>query len=544
VNSAWIRIDFPGTKQLPALLGLTTTSLVLDKIEPGTHLLGFTVVDANEMPLGEREEISFDIVLPDSELVKNRLSLDHLERKSHVNLALNSKIHHNMKEQIQLVFVGSCKMDGQKTIWLEQFARLDRNRYDMCFVSFMQEPLEDQLSSTLASRLRALDIPLILEPIPTISFQEAAQTPTNGGALKYDGQQATLDAYLLERLTLAQENPNNCEPQFVRRTWLHLVNVFARLRADIVVFANARESSDALLTRAASIGRPSAKIVMELPNLFPHPHALDAVDVLVAPSHYAATHESIIFAIGNREIPVIVVNPGVDVKVFNSSATASASGGCHPHCQFRQAASKPCACDTVGFLARVAPEKSPGLLLHAAASVLEQRPFTRFVIVGHGDALPALAELAHAYGIQGAVHFAGAVYGAQSVAERYAAFDLIVNPSLRAWSETLCIANLEAMSLGLPVVSYGVGGIGEYLRHEQNGILINSTNPLILATAILNLLQDSEKRQRLGSTARQTVLDNFLVENQIRKYDLLYSSLHRRRPIPFFSYSGETTTIM
>jgi glycosyltransferase involved in cell wall biosynthesis len=43
--------------------------------------------------------------------------------------------------------------------------------------------------------------------------------------------------------------------------------------------------------------------------------------------------------------------------------------------------------------------------------------------------------------------------------------DILVNPSLRAWSETFCIANVEAMAAGLPVVSFGVGGTGEYLRH-------------------------------------------------------------------------------
>ncbi len=35
---------------------------------------------------------------------------------------------------------------------------------------------------------------------------------------------------------------------------------------------------------------------------------------------------------------------------------------------------------------------------------------------------------------------------------------LVVNPSLRAWSETFCIANIEAMAMGKPIVTFAVGG--------------------------------------------------------------------------------------
>jgi hypothetical protein len=33
-----------------------------------------------------------------------------------------------------------------------------------------------------------------------------------------------------------------------------------------------------------------------------------------------------------------------------------------------------------------------------------------------------------------------------------------VNPSLRGWSETFCISNIEGMSMELPLVTYAVGG--------------------------------------------------------------------------------------
>lgn len=36
--------------------------------------------------------------------------------------------------------------------------------------------------------------------------------------------------------------------------------------------------------------------------------------------------------------------------------------------------------------------------------------------------------------------------------------DVLVNPSLRAWSETFCISNIEAMAMAIPLVTFAVGG--------------------------------------------------------------------------------------
>ena len=45
--------------------------------------------------------------------------------------------------------------------------------------------------------------------------------------------------------------------------------------------------------------------------------------------------------------------------------------------------------------------------------------------------------------------------------------DVLLNPSVTP--ETFCIANAEAMAVGVPVVSFGLGGVGEYLNKRVNG---------------------------------------------------------------------------
>lgn len=36
--------------------------------------------------------------------------------------------------------------------------------------------------------------------------------------------------------------------------------------------------------------------------------------------------------------------------------------------------------------------------------------------------------------------------------------DVVVNPSLRAWSETFCIVNIEVLAMQKPLITFAVGG--------------------------------------------------------------------------------------
>jgi glycosyltransferase involved in cell wall biosynthesis len=110
----------------------------------------------------------------------------------------------------------------------------------------------------------------------------------------------------------------------------------------------------------------------------------------------------------------------------------------------------------VGFVARLSVEKNVGLFLLAAHHLLQSTSFMRFTIVGDGDLKPRLMELARRLRIDWAVHFTGWV-GAD-LPRVLKGFDVVVNPSLRAWSETFCIANIEVMSMRIPLVTFAVGG--------------------------------------------------------------------------------------
>jgi len=98
------------------------------------------------------------------------------------------------------------------------------------------------------------------------------------------------------------------------------------------------------------------------------------------------------------------------------------------------------------------------------------------------------------------------------------------------------------MAVGVPVVSFGVGGVGEYLRggsaggaacaaEAKNGVVVDSADPRALADALIGILEDPGGRAALGARARAAVLAAFRVEDQLAKYVELYTRLLRREAL-------------
>jgi hypothetical protein len=112
-----------------------------------------------------------------------------------------------------------------------------------------------------------------------------------------------------------------------------------------------------LFSRSLSLRR---RVYMEMPNLFPvHPLHVDA---LISPSYYVKRHASVramleeAAARGRKQV-CHVINPGVDVRRFAKpplpSGDARGGGG---------------RTWAVGFMGRLAEEKSPGLFVSKSLS--------------------------------------------------------------------------------------------------------------------------------------------------------------------------------
>ena len=80
---------------------------------------------------------------------------------------------------------------------------------------------------------------------------------------------------------------------------------------------------------------------------------------------------------------------------------------------------------------------------------------------------------------------------------------------------------LEAMSAGLPVVSSLVGGTPEIIKNGEDGFLILSKNPKILAERIADILDNPELAEKLSRKAEEKVRE-FSVERMIAETERVY----------------------
>jgi N-acetyl-alpha-D-glucosaminyl L-malate synthase BshA len=93
--------------------------------------------------------------------------------------------------------------------------------------------------------------------------------------------------------------------------------------------------------------------------------------------------------------------------------------------------------------------------------------------------------------------------------------DVFVLPSE---SESFGVAALEAMSCGVPVVAYRVGGLPEVVTPEV-GRLVEPFDVDALATAALEIVSDEARRESLGRAARARAETLFGREGAIERYE-------------------------
>lgn len=150
-------------------------------------------------------------------------------------------------------------------------------------------------------------------------------------------------------------------------------------------------------------------------------------------------------------------------------------------------------------VARLIPRKGFVYLLEALAR-LKDRPW-RWIALGSGPLLDSLQAQAAACGIQNKVEFRGHVDEEEKYA-RLASADVFVLPSLH---EGFGVVNLEAMTLGLPIITTSIGGQVDFLKEGYNALLVPPADSLALCNALRRMLTDSALRRTLGSHNRNDI---------------------------------------
>lgn len=233
-------------------------------------------------------------------------------------------------------------------------------------------------------------------------------------------------------------------------------------------------------------------------------------DHLIAVSD--ATKDEMIAA-GIPSALISVIHNGIDTGYWSPE---------HVHESLREELGIQKAHPVIGYVGRIMPEKDLETWLRAAAIVGKKFHEARFVLVGEGKddrTLGQLKRLAGDLGIAAQTHFTGYRSDLLPV---YATFDIFLLSSTR---EGLPNSILEAMALGLPVVTTDVAGARELVVNGCTGYVLPQGDHAGLARALITLAEDDQLRIRLSRYGRKRVERDFSFTSRLARIECLYERI-------------------
>jgi glycosyltransferase involved in cell wall biosynthesis len=257
----------------------------------------------------------------------------------------------------------------------------------------------------------------------------------------------------------------------------------------------------------------------------PQPHYTDAkavlqeraaeLDALVALNRYFADFMANYLTVPRERISVIPAGltlAGHAGLSESSSGTAHVAHGDSPI--------------TIGFLARICPEKGLHLLADALVSLAEDAevPPVRVRAAGYlGPAdrpyLDGIVARLTAHGLAGRFEYAGELDRPQKIAFLQSLFVMSV-PTVYPESKGLSV--LEAWANGIPTVFPAHGAFPEMTAETGGGLLCEPLNPRAIAEALKKLILDPALAAEYGRRAQQVVHQRYNAETMARNTLELY----------------------
>lgn len=173
---------------------------------------------------------------------------------------------------------------------------------------------------------------------------------------------------------------------------------------------------------------------------------------------------------------------------------------------------------------RLVETKGFHTLVEACARLRAMSLAADCLIIGEGPERERLTHLIATLQLAERVTLFGKLPPAE-VAARYSQASLLVMPSCVRNNDRDGIPNvlLEAMAMGIPVVSTRVSGIPELVRDNETGLLVEPDDPQALADAIARLLSDPLLAERLARAGRDLVLHEFNIYKSARRLQRLFA---------------------
>lgn len=199
---------------------------------------------------------------------------------------------------------------------------------------------------------------------------------------------------------------------------------------------------------------------------------------------------------------------------------------------------------TIGYFARVAPEKGLHLLAEAYRRLRregEDFPAARLEVAGylgaeHKSYLDGITRQMKDWGLAGEFHYRG-VLDRQEKIEFLRDLDVLSVPA--TYNEPKGIFLLEAMACGVPVVQPRRGAFTEIVEKTDGGILVEPDDPDSLADGLRTLYQNPQLAETLGGNGFRGVREHYNVARMAERALEVYGGLAVGNQLSAFSKDGE-----
>ncbi len=168
---------------------------------------------------------------------------------------------------------------------------------------------------------------------------------------------------------------------------------------------------------------------------------------------------------------------------------------------------------------RFVEEKGLRCLVAAARELLKSDRSARFVLAGHGPQREAISRMAEDLGIAESFSMPGKM-DRKGITSLLKGSSIVVVPSTK---EGMPFSLLEAMSSGKAVLASDIPGINDIIKDGENGLLVPPSDPKALAKGLSTLRGDPALRERLGKSARKTILERFSERVIVDRIEAMYS---------------------
>ena len=167
--------------------------------------------------------------------------------------------------------------------------------------------------------------------------------------------------------------------------------------------------------------------------------------------------------------------------------------------------------------------KGYDVLVRATGLARERGHRLDVVIVGDGPEAPRLETLARESDVKDRVFLAGEMPHAEAL-RFYPRAKFFVHT---AREEAFGLVLLEAMFFGKAVIATRVGGIPEFVRHGETGLLVDPDDPAALAQAMIRLDTDEALCASLATRGREMVIKEHSWDRVVDAYRVAYEDALR-----------------